>query len=112
MNKKSTVLVGALMGVMMATPVLAASGEACLQHNRILNMRALDSNTVLATDRNYHRYTIHMNPGCVGLDNGGSHLVLRTWQNLACVDRGDIIGVQVPGMGFVTCSIDNIQAGG
>jgi hypothetical protein len=28
------------------------------------------------------------------------------------VDRGDIIGVQVPGMGFVTCSIDNIQAGG
>lgn len=106
-----TILVGALMGVMLASPVLAASGDACLQHNRILNMRALDGRTVLATDLNNHRYTIHMNPGCVGLDNAAAHIVMRTWQNLACVDRGDIIGIRAPGLGFVTCSIDRVQAG-
>jgi hypothetical protein len=106
-----TVLVGALMGAMLATPVLAASGDACLQHNRILSLRALDDRTVLATDRNYHRYTIHMNAGCIGLDNAAAHLVFRTWQNLACVDRGDIIGVQAPGLGFVTCSVAGVQAG-
>lgn len=106
-----TSLVGALMGVMLVTPVLAASGDACLQHNRILNLRALNDRTVLATDRNNHRFTIHMNAGCIGLDNAGAHLVFRTWQNLACVDHGDIIGVQAPGLGFVTCSIAGVQAG-
>jgi hypothetical protein len=106
-----TSLVGALMGVMLATPVLAASGDACLQHNRILNLRALDDRTVLATDLNNHRFTIHMNAGCIGLDNAGAHLVFRTWQNLGCVDHGDIIGVQAPGLGFVTCSIAGVQAG-
>ena len=105
------VLVGALMGLMLATPVLAATGEACLQHNRILNLRALDNRTVVATDVNYHRFTIHMNAGCIGLDNATAHLVFRTWQNLACVDHGDIIGVQSPGLGFVTCSIAGVQAG-
>jgi hypothetical protein len=111
MKTKKVVLVGALMGAMLATPVLAASGDACLQHNRILNLRAKDIQTVIATDLNYHRYTIHMNPGCTGLDNAAAHLVFRTWQNLACVDRGDIIGVEAPGLGFVTCSIDRISAG-
>ena len=105
------VFVGALMGLMLATPVMAATGEVCLQHNRILNLRALDNRTVVARDVNYHRFTIHMNSGCIGLDNAAAHLVFRTWQNLACVDHGDIIGVQAPGLGFVTCSIAGVQAG-
>jgi hypothetical protein len=111
MKTKKAVLVGAIMGAMFATPVLAASGEVCLQHNRILNLRAKDVQTVVATDLNQHRYTIHMNPGCTGLDNGAARLVFRTWQNLACVDRGDIIGVVAPGLGFVSCSIASITAG-
>jgi hypothetical protein len=105
------VFVGALMGLMLATRVMAATGEVCLQHNRILNLRALDNRTVLATDLNNRRFTIHMNAGCIGLDNAAAHLVFRTWQNLACVDHGDIIGVQAPGLGFVTCSIAGVQAG-
>ena len=106
-----TFLVGVLLGVMLTTPVMAATGDACLQHNRILSLRTLDDRTVVATDLNYHRFTIHMNAGCVGLDNPGAHLVFRTWRNLACVDHGDIIGVQAPGLGFVTCSIAGVQAG-
>jgi hypothetical protein len=111
MKRTNAVLVGGLMGALLATPLVAAAGDACLQHNRIWNMRAVDDHTVVAMDLNYHRYTIHMNGGCVGLNNAASHLVLRTWQNLGCLNRSDIIGVVSPGIGFVTCSVAGIQDG-
>ncbi len=111
MKTRNRVLIGALAGVMLATPVLAAADDACLQHNRIWSTRVVDPVTVVATDQTQHRYTIHMNPGCVGLTNGGSRLVFRTWQNLGCVDKGSILGVEVPGMGFVSCSISGVTAG-
>ena len=31
-----TILVGALIGVMLTAPVIAATGDACLQHNRMV----------------------------------------------------------------------------
>ena len=108
---RKNILVGALMGAMLATPVMAAAGDACLQHNRILSLRALDARTVLATDRNYRRFTIHMNGACAGLNTGVATLVFQTWQNLACVNRGDIVGVVATGLGFVTCSVAGVQAG-
>ncbi len=111
MKRNNAVLIGALMGTMLATPVLAASDEACLQHNRVFNMRAVDDRTVIATDMSQHRFTIHMAPACHGLSVGGSRLVFRTWQNLSCIDKGDLLGVQVPGVGFVSCQIDKVQAG-
>jgi hypothetical protein len=111
MKKRTAALVGPLMGALLATTVTAAASDVCLQHNRIWNMHAVDDHTVVATDLNYHRYTIHMNGGCVGLNNAASHLVLRTWQNLGCLNRGDIIGVVSPGIGFVTCSVVDIQDG-
>jgi len=99
------------MGALLATPVLAASDNACLQHNRIWGWRALDERTILATDRMQHRYTINMRGGCIGLTDGGAILVFRTWTNLSCVGSGDLIGVRTPGLGFVSCSISNVQAG-
>jgi hypothetical protein len=111
MTSKNSVLVGALMGAMLATPVMAAAGDACLQHNRIWGWRALDERTLVATDRNQNRFTIHLQGGCVGLTDGASQLVFRTWQNLSCVGSGDLIGVRSPGVGFVTCSIADVQAG-
>jgi hypothetical protein len=112
MKNKNAVLVGALAGIMLASPVLAAADDACLKHNRIYSTRVIDQTTVLATDWQHNRFTIHVNPGCPGITYGGSHLVFRTWQNLGCVDKGDLIGVQVPGMGFVTCAINGVTAGG
>ncbi|HXJ03212.1 MAG TPA: DUF6491 family protein [Micropepsaceae bacterium] len=109
--KGKAALAGMVMGAMLATPVLAAADNACLQHNRIWSWRAVDDNTVVVTDRNSNRYTVHMNPGCTGLTYGGATLVFRTWQNLGCVDRGDIIGITAPGLGFITCSIAGIQGG-
>ena len=111
MKKFNAVLVGALMGAMLATPVLAASSNACLQHNRIWGWRALDERTVLVTDRMQNRYTINMSGSCFGLTDGGAILVFRTWTNLSCVGVGDLLGVRTPGLGFISCSISNVQAG-
>jgi len=111
MNKKNAVLIGALAGVMLASPVLAAANDACLKHNRIFSTKVVNQTTVLATDLQHNQFTVHVNPGWPGITYGGSRLVFRTWQNLACVDKGDLIGVQVPGMGFVTCAISGVTAG-
>jgi hypothetical protein len=111
MKNRNAVLIGVLAGVMLASPVLAAADDACLKHNRIFSTKVIDQTTVLATDWQHNRFTIHVNPGCPGITYGGSHLVFRTWQNLSCVGTGDLIGVQVPGMGFVTCAINGVTAG-
>ncbi|HMI98161.1 MAG TPA: DUF6491 family protein [Micropepsaceae bacterium] len=111
MKKSHAGLVGALMGAMLATPVLAASSDACLQHNRIWGWRALDERTVLVTDRMQNRYTINMRGSCFGLTDGGAILVFRTWTNLGCVGVGDLLGVRTPSLGFTSCSISNVQAG-
>jgi len=114
MKNRNAVLVGVLAGVMLASPVLAAANaanDACLKHNRVFSTKVINETTVLATDWQHNRFTIHVNPGCPGITYGGSHLVFRTWQNLSCVGTGDLIGVQVPGMGFVTCAINGVTAG-
>jgi hypothetical protein len=111
MTNKNAVLVGVLTGLMLASPVLAAADDACLKHNRIFSTRIINKTTVLATDWQHNQFTVHITAACPGITYGASHLVFRTWQNLACVGKGDLLGAQVPGLGFVTCAIDSVTAG-
>jgi hypothetical protein len=62
-------------------------------------------------DRWQNEYTVRMKGTCSNLDRPAAHLVYRTWQNLACLQSGDIIGVTAPGLGLVTCSIAGVSAG-
>lgn len=110
MKNNNAVLVGALIGALLATPVIAAD-NACLQHNRVWGWRALDERTLLVTDRLQNRYTVNLQGGCIGVTYGGAILVFRIWTNLSCIGKGDLIGVRTPGLGFVSCSISNVQAG-
>jgi hypothetical protein len=48
---------------------------------------------------------------CSNLDRPAAILIYRTWQNLACLQSGDIIGVTAPGLGLVTCSVAGVSAG-
>jgi hypothetical protein len=109
--KRNAVLIGILTGTMLATPVLAASDEACLPHNRLMNWRALDESTLVMTDIQYNRYTVHMEPRCQGVTNGAARLVFRTWQNLECLRVGEIITVTSPGLGQRLCAVASVQAG-
>ena len=94
---------------LIATQVLAA--EACLQHNRLQSWRAVDESTMVMTDVQQNQYTVHMKGRCSNLARPAARLVTRTWQNLACLQSGDIIAVTAPGLGSVACSVAGVEAG-
>ena len=109
--KNNTLLIGVLTGTMLATPVLAATGDACLPHNRFMNWRAVDEQTLVMTDLQYKKYTVRMMPRCQGVTNGAAILIFHTWQNLECLRVGDIVTVTSPGVGERQCAIASVQAG-
>src|SRR5258705_12616320 len=111
MKKSNAILIGALMGALLATPVLAASENACLQNNRIGGWNAVDDRTLIVTDRNYKRFSVHLTGGCIGLDKyAGASLVVRTSTSLSCLMTGDRIAFNSPGLGPLTCVVTDVQA--
>src|SRR6267154_4357212 len=112
MKTSHVFLVGALMGISLATPVLAAADNACLQNNRIWGWKAVDDRTLVVTDRNYKRFTVHLTGGCIGLDKyAGASLVVRTATSLSCLMTGDRIAFNSPGLGPLTCVVTDTNPG-
>jgi hypothetical protein len=103
--------VSTMIATLIAGPVLAAAGEACLQRNRLQSWRAIDNSTMVMFDNQMNQYTVRMKGRCINLDRPTARLIYRTWQNLACLESGDIIAVQAPGMGLVTCAVGSVEAG-
>jgi len=111
MIRKNAILVGALAGAMMATPVLAAAENDCLQHNRFVSWRAIDEDTFVFTDLRMREYTVKMASRCFGATHPGARLVFQTWTNLGCLNPGLIVDVVAPGLVRSTCSIGSVHAG-
>ena len=112
MKTSHAFLVGALMGVLLATPVLAAADNACLQNNRIWGWQAVDDRTLIVTDRNYRRFSVHLTGGCIGLDKyAAASLVVRTATSLSCLMQGDRIAFNSPGLGPLTCVVTDVKPG-
>jgi hypothetical protein len=109
--KKNLFAISTLVGTLIATQVFAASGDACLQRNRLQSWRAVDESTMVMTDIQQNQYTVLMKGRCSNLARPAAQLVYRTWQNLSCLQSGDIVTVTAPGLGGVTCSIAGVQAG-
>jgi hypothetical protein len=109
--KKKLFAVSTLAATLIATQVLAAGADACLQRNRLQSWRGVDESTMIMTDIQQNQYTVQMKGRCSNLARPAAILVYRTWQNLACLQSGDIIAVTAPGLGLVTCSVAGVQAG-
>ena len=86
----------ALASVVIAVPALAAS-DACVQNNRILSTKVINSSTVVIADKDKNQYTVHMRGTCVGLDKNAEMLSFRTSTQLGCLTSGDSISYNVPG---------------
>jgi hypothetical protein len=111
MTTRNTILTGLLIGMTLATPVLARPHEACLQHNRVKSWRPVNDHTMVFADTFDRRYTVRTYPRCEGLDMTGARLVFHTWENLQCLRRGQIISVIAPGIGRTTCAIASVTTG-
>ena len=108
MNAGFAAIIGVLMGVAAATPVLA-QGQACLQHNRMQSWKAIDEHRLDFTDRDRHHYTVTMTPACRGVTDPRAHLIFRTWLNLECLPKGEIIDVTSPEFGKTQCAVAGVQ---
>jgi hypothetical protein len=112
MTTMKAVLVGTILAANLASPVLAAADDACLQNNRIWGWQAVDDRTLLVTDRTYKRYTVHLTGGCVGLKTyAAATMAFATKTNLGCLSQGDKISFSMPGIGPLSCFVTTVDAG-
>lgn len=109
MKTRFAVVIGVLIGVAAATPVLA-QGQACLQHNRMQSWKPINPNAFDVTDLDRHHYTVIMTHSCLGITDPLAHLIFHTWQNLECLPKGEIIDVTSPEFGRTQCSVAGVQA--
>ena len=109
MRRINVLIVGALVGTLAASPVLAASGDVCLQNNRIWSWRTINSRALLVTDVNYRPFVVKLSGGCVGLTNAINALAFRTWTSLGCLKRGDEVMYRAPALGRMSCFVNDVQ---
>ena len=112
MTTMKAVLVGTILAATLASPVLAAAGDACLQNNRIWGWQAVDERTLLVTDVSYKRYTVHLTGGCIGLKTyATATMVFTPKTSLGCLSQGDKISFDSPGLGPMSCFVTTVEAG-
>ena len=105
-------VIGILLGVSVASPVLAAEEKACLQNNRIWGWNAVNDRTLIVTDRTYNKYTVNLSGGCINLSQyTGVNLLFRTKTSLGCVTPGDQVAFNSPGLGRQSCFVNSVSAG-
>ena len=114
------VIVASVAGLGLCALVLASSAapvafaqsrqeDACLQNNRIYSWSAVNERTLVVTDRYYRPFLVHLTSGCVGLTNATLALRFRTWTDLGCLERGDRVSFRAPALGFMTCTVTDVQ---
>jgi hypothetical protein len=95
-----------------AIPVAFAQNrdeQSCLQNNRIWSWTAVNEGTLVVTDRYYRPFLVRMTSGCVGLTNATVALRFRTRTDLGCLEKGDRVSFRAPALGFMTCTVTEVQ---
>ena len=110
MRKTSRIWVGILTSLMLAEPIVAVANEACLQHNRLKNWRAVNGDTLLYTDWTGKKYLVNFRSPCPNLTSSTAILVIGPeWLNLSCLHRGDPIRVAAVGMATSICRVASVE---
>ena len=86
------------------------SQQTCLQNNRIWSWNAVNDRLLIVTDVTYHRYIVRLGGGCIGLSSYVlTALRFHTWTSLGCLQRGDDVFYRAPGLGRLTCFVEEVQ---
>jgi hypothetical protein len=113
-NKPVLAAAGLVLGLLAlsssAVPVAFARDErACLQNNRIWSWNAVNERTLVVTDQYYRPFLVRLTSGCVGLTNATVALQFNTWTDLGCLEKGDRVSFRDPTLGFLTCTVTEVQ---
>ena len=117
-----SVIMGGLMAITIATPVLSADESTCLFRSRFIHWKVLDGNTVLlgdnqtkergATTPNVYVVSLTspwpMSNACFGLTGPIKRLVIRPAAIHACLRDGDYVRFQDNNRHY-SCSVTNVR---
>jgi hypothetical protein len=110
MRKASRIWVGILTSLMLAEPIVAIAKEACLQHNRLKNWRAVSADSLLYTDWTGKKFLVTFRGPCPNLTSSTAILVIGSeWLNLSCLGRGDPIRVAGFGLATSICRVASVE---
>ena len=110
MRKTPRVWAGILAALMLAEPVVAVAKEACLQHNRLKNWRAVSADTLLYADWTGKKYLVTFRAPCPNLTNSTAILIIGSeWLDLSCLHRGDPIRVAGIGLATSICRVASVE---
>jgi len=109
-RKTPRVWAGILAALMLAEPVVAVAKEACLQHNRLKNWRAVSADTLLYADWTGKKYLVTFRAPCPNLTNSTAILIIGSeWLDLSCLHRGDPIRVAGIGLATSICRVASVE---
>ena len=110
MPKTSRILGGILASLILTEPVAAVAQEACLQHNRLKNWRAVNAGALLYTDWTGKKLLVTFRAPCPNLTHGGAILVLGSdWMELSCLRRGDAMRFGGFGLATSICRVASVE---
>ena len=110
MRKTSRIWAGILASLMLAEPVVSVAKEACLQHNRLKNWRAVNADTLLYTDWTGKKYLVNFRAPCPNLTSSTAFLVIGSeWLDLSCLRPGDPIRVAGIGLATSICRVASVE---
>jgi hypothetical protein len=113
MQRVTALFAVASLATAFGGPALHAEEKACVQNNRVWGWDAKDDRTLIITDRDYKKYTVSLRGGCIGLGRGyaGASITLFTRTSLGCLMQGDRVAFTSPGLGRLTCFVEDVTAG-
>jgi hypothetical protein len=120
MTRNSLFSAAAPLSFFVTMPALAQEA-ACVRLNEIRSTETVNDRTLVVTNRQSDKYSIHMSGVCIGLSMAGAVPIFRPQSELDCLKRGDRIGYNYPGQGLPTsvrtvddqevCFIESVTAG-
>jgi hypothetical protein len=110
MRKTSPIWVGLLASLMIAEPIVAVAKQACLQHNRLKNWRAVNGNTLLYYDWTGKKFLVTFRAPCANLTSSTAILVIGSeWLDLSCLHRGDPLRFAGFGLATSICRVASVE---
>ena len=111
MISRYAIVAAAIMGSLLAAPVMGQPQTVCLKREDIISWKAYDENTITYTDRQGHTYTLKFRDGCPS-GTRRPDVVYRNMKRSGCLTHGDMIDVRAGGsVPPPMCMIESVESG-